>query len=331
MILIISNTTDLTSDFVVRELTKRNLKFARLNTDEFPINGKGTVSYKLDGKPSKVIKWKNRKNHLDFNSVESVLYRRPTKPRIDPRIKDDSVMKFCTDESNDFLRGIWYSMNCYWMSSPEAIRKAEHKVFQLEIAKKIGFSIPETLISNDPERIKSFFRLHPKGVIVKPLYLGFIDKGKKSEFIYTTSVHKSDLKHISKAIFAPSIYQQLIKKDFDVRVTVIGEKVFAARIDALNLPKDMPDWRFASIEELRHQKITLPSSIATKCLKLVKSLGLDFGAIDLAVDTHGNYIFFEINPNGQWAWLEVTLDFPLSKEIVNRLVEMRGHGGNNVF
>jgi glutathione synthase/RimK-type ligase-like ATP-grasp enzyme len=318
VILIITNTQDLTSDFVVREISSRSQPFVRLNTDEFPAFARGIASFGL--KESRLlVSWKNRDKILDFDKVTSVLYRRPVPPIPDEGITDPAIRQFCTDECYDFLRGLWFSLECYWMSHPEAIRMAEHKVYQLKIAQALQFSIPKTLITNDPSVIRSFFNDCEQGIIIKPLYLGFIKQAQQSKNIFTSIVSEKDLEDVESISLAPSIFQENIVKQFDIRVTVVGERVFAAKIMATSLPENIPDWRFAPIDNLSHYKYDLPDDVQSACVKLVRRLGLNFGAIDLALDNKGDFVFFEINPNGQWAWLETMLGFPISETIVDQL------------
>lgn len=319
MILIISNRLDFTADCVVREIRKRGLGFARLNTDEFPSQAYGIARFGDAKHPSRTLRWLNRDRTLDWNQVSAVLYRRPV-PLVPPDgISEPALRQFCRDESYDFLRGLWFSLRCHWMSHPEAVRMAEHKVYQLGIAESIGLPVPRTLVSNDPGAILEFFHSCRKGMIVKPLYLGFIDDPANPQAIFTSVVSENDMAEIATAAAAPSIYQEQVDKVLDVRVTVVGERLFVAGIEAPTLPPNIPDWRYLPASELRHFEYQLPSGLAQACLELVRRLGLDFGAIDLAVDTAGSIHFLEINPNGQWVWLEDLLGFPICSAIVDRL------------
>jgi glutathione synthase/RimK-type ligase-like ATP-grasp enzyme len=200
-----------------------------------------------------------------------------------------------------------------------SIRKAEHKIYQLNIAHSLNLMIPKTVVTNDPAQVRDLFYSCARGIIIKPLYLGFISHPQSPQMIFTSAVSEADLDDIDSVRCAPSIFQERVEKDFDVRVTVVGERVFSAQIKVDSLPPNIPDWRFAPLEKLKHSVYDLPRNIEKRCLELVKLLGLDFGAIDLAVDRDGNHIFFEINPNGQWAWLETVLNFPISQAIVDRL------------
>jgi glutathione synthase/RimK-type ligase-like ATP-grasp enzyme len=242
-------------------------------------------------------------------------------PGLDPGVSGEAIKRFCIDENYDFLRGLWYSLDsCHWISDPNAIRKAEHKVYQLGEAERLGFKVPRTVITNDPSEVEKFFQTCPHGMVVKPLYLGFVNQPGAPLTIFTSVVSETDLKDIGSVRFNPCIFQEKVPKRFDLRVTIVGERVFSAAIEAGSLPPNIPDWRFAPIEKLHHKKYDLPVDVEVSCFQLVKRLGLDFGAIDLAVTEDGTHFFFEINPNGQWAWLETVLDFPISEALVDRLL-----------
>ncbi|MNE53265.1 Ribosomal protein S6--L-glutamate ligase [compost metagenome] len=114
----------------------------------------------------------------------------------------------------------------------------------------------------------------------------------------------------------PCIYQELIEKEFEVRVTVVGEKVFSASIDSQSDNDTKIDWRK---KKLVFTKVELPFEIEYLCIEIVKKLNLLFGAIDLIKDKNGNYIFLEINPNGQWAWIETQTGIEISDAIINEL------------
>lgn len=315
MILIITNKEDITADYVVLELQKRNIEYVRVNTEDFPTKSFGNAVFNED--EELIFNTPNKK--IDLSRIKSVWYRRPIKPNIDSAIENDSVREFCLNEARDFLRGLWYSLDCFWLSDMEAIKKAEHKIYQLKVAKELDLNIPKTIISNDPKKVEKFYYNCDDGMIIKPLFIGFIDD-EKPKTIYTSEVTLEDLEEKNSIKYAPSIFQEKINKKFDIRVTIIGKKVFAAEIHTNNKEKII-DWRKLEIDQLNHFEHKLPKDLKNKLISLVKKLGLEFGAIDLAVTEEGEYVFFEINPNGQWAWLEEVMEWPLSKEIVDLLIK----------
>lgn len=317
--MIISNTYDPTADVVVRELNRRNTPFFRLNTDEFPRWIRGSLS--VEGSyAERILAWDNRNREVDLGNIHAVWYRRPTPPKIDYDLPS-GLSRFVQDECYDFIRGLWYSLDCFWVSHPDAIRRAEHKVYQLTVASRLGLPVPRTLISNDPERVRSFAQICANGVVAKAIYIGFIDDPPRS--IFTSVVNPVDLEDSESLRMAPVIFQEKIDKKCDIRVTVIGQQIFAAEIMASH-SKFILDWRASEIEKLEYRVHKLPGTIEAKCLSLVKELGLTFGAIDLALTDKGDYFFFEINPNGQWAWIEPKTQLPLTGTLVDLLE--RPHG-----
>jgi glutathione synthase/RimK-type ligase-like ATP-grasp enzyme len=314
VVLIVSNTFDPTADIVVRELRRRGTPFVRFNTDEYPAYIRGRVSVESGG-IRRLIAWDNRDQALDLGSVTSVWYRRPLPPVVPAKL-EPALHKFATDECLDFIRGLWYSLECQWVSHPDSIKRAEHKVYQLFMAHRLGLPIPRTLVSNDPDAIREFESTCSKGVIAKAVFMGFIDNPPRN--IFTSPITSGDLQDDDSLRVAPVIFQEKVKKECDIRVTVIGEEVFATQIKT-NLPESMPDWRASDPSSLIHSRHVLPSEIEGQCRQLLKVLGLSFGAIDLAIDLDGSYIFFEINPNGQWAWLEPLTGYPLTQSLANLL------------
>ena len=110
-------------------------------------------------------------------------------------------------------------------------------------------------------------------------------------------------------------------KQYELRVTVVGEDVFAAKILSQDLPEDKGkiDWRQGYDHGLSFSACILPDNISNKCIMLVHALGLNFGCIDLIVKPNGEYVFLECNPNGQWLWLELATGMKISYSIANFL------------
>lgn len=116
----------------------------------------------------------------------------------------------------------------------------------------------------------------------------------------------------------PSIFQEYIEKEYELRITVVGEKVFAAKVDSQKQEETKIDWRK---HKTPFQQYTLPKEISDKCVELTQKLNLSFGAIDIIKNKEGEYIFLEINPNGQWAWLDMETGLNISDEIINYLTQ----------
>ena len=207
------------------------------------------------------------------------------------------------------------------MSPPDAIWKAEFKPYQLEIATRLGLMVPATLISNVPDSIRAFFTECGKAMIAKPVRSGHIVQNGVDCAVFTTKIQESDLDDLADAALCPTIYQELDPKQYDIRVTVVGRKIFAAAIDSQSDPEASVDWRRTSNPLLPHRVIELPAQVQAQILGLMDALSLNYGALDFVLTPDGRYVFLEINPNGQWLWLDDMLSFGISREIAVWLSE----------
>lgn len=202
-----------------------------------------------------------------------------------------------------------------WVNPLDAQMRIGSKLRQLELATKVGFSIPDTLISNDPDAVQGLFALHPC-VIYKALN-GFVFSDQTG--ILTNKVTQRQVKDRSEGIRrAPGIFQNLIEKDHELRITVVGETIFPAKV---RTPKTGPgaiDWRHAHFEDI-FETCTLDEVIADQIRLFHRTAGLGFGAYDFIVDRKGAHYFLECNAAGQFLWLEFSLGLPIMDALANLL------------
>lgn len=195
-------------------------------------------------------------------------------------------------------------------------------MLQLSIAKQLGFNVPESCFTSDPAAAEEFVNKHRKA-IVKPLSDEWPKPTKEDTqpAFYARKISADESINYSGLHLAPAIFQQLIDPDFDIRVTVIGTKVFAAKIETSGFTtKVVRDWRLGHAEGKLHFKpYELSPVIAKKCVQLTRELGLNFGAIDLIRTKDGSIWFLEINPNGQWGFIEWATKQPLGKAMAELL------------
>ncbi|MCL4476568.1 MAG: ATP-dependent carboxylate-amine ligase [Nitrospirae bacterium] len=319
--MILTNREDLTADYVVLELQKRAVPFTRLNTEDFPQRLNLSLHIGTDSLVRGTLL--SSSVSLPIENIRSVWYRRPSLPSFPDVEMDPGVREFCTKESYYALEGLWASLDVFWVSDPFNIKKAENKPYQLHVASNIGFLIPRTLVSNDPDEIETFFKQCQNGLIVKPVRTGIVHINREEKIIFTNVVNPSDLESLDMARLAPSIYQEMISKRYDIRITVIGNKIFATEIHSQQFEESKVDWRRGENPDIPHRRHQLPSEIEEKCLRLNRTLGLQFSAIDLVLDSDGQYYFLEINPNGQWAWIEERTGYELTRHLVDLLCMCR--------
>jgi len=317
-ILLITTRADIASDYVVLELSRLNASFYRINTDQFPLSASSTIEINSSSSSPRWL-WQTKERTVGLDELRCIWFRRHRLPMMPPDI-ENAHAEYSLRESDWFLRGALYTQQLTWMSHPTSLQLAESKTFQLSTARSIGLRVPDTIITNSPEDVRSFFETQSRGVIAKPLRLGYFDYGQRKTCVFTNKVEWADLENDDPIRIAPVIYQELIPKSFDIRVTVVGEDIFSAAIDSQSVPSARIDWRRADTDTLRHLVHALPPNVSDLCLRLVAKLGLSFGALDFALTPDGEYVFLEINPNGQWAWIEDLLDLPISESVASWLV-----------
>ena len=158
-------------------------------------------------------------------------------------------------------------------------------------------------------------------MIYKPLRRSRLVREDGVSLIYTSPVTEAHADCFDSIAYAPCLLQRHIPKRLDVRVTVIGASVFAVAIRSQDHPEARNDWRRGSTLQLAHELHALPSPIEQLCARLVRELGLAFGAIDLVLTPDGEYVFLEINPNGQWAWIQqICPKVPLRETLADLLI-----------
>lgn len=215
----------------------------------------------------------------------------------------------------------------FWISDAYAVQRAGDKLLQLDMAHRIGFSIPETIVTSSPKEAKAFIASQ-KQAVTKPLDTGGYILNKKGYAFYTSKITTSA--DFSGLPLAPAIFQQAVDFAADIRVTVVGKKVFSAAItsESFDNPseekKHVRDWRISSEKDIQIEAHALSEKIAELCVAHVKELGLQFGAIDLVLDKKGKYWFLENNPNGQWAFVEDATKQPIGKAIAELLMQGKG-------
>ena len=301
MILIVTNKRDYTADYLISELNRQRIKFARFNTEDFP--EKTILSFKLAADSvSGYLEINSEK--INLVNITSIWYRRPTKSELSNLAFDETSNDFAVNESWECLQGLWRVLDCFWVSNPDKLYRAEFKPLQIKLAANLGFVVPTTLITNSPDNAKFFYDRHSKSIIYKPLKHSQLVRDEELGLIYTSRVTEDEVAKIDNLQLAPGIFQPYICKAFEVRVTVVGEKVFSVKLDTQDVPEALTDWRRVDASKITHTPHKLPSDIEEKSIELVKKLELAFGAIDLIYTPEGKYIFLEINPNGQWAWIQ---------------------------
>lgn len=258
---------------------------------------------------------------VDLEAVDSVWFRRPGAPKADPAITDPEIRTYIEEECEAHVSTTWDDLNVLAVPGSRAdIRDASRKTTQLARAHSIGFVLPETLITTDSEEFLDFWYRHRGQVITKPLHMpGILHKGR-SLVRMAEIASTADVAETSSLRLCPLIIQEYAAKRSEIRVTVVGEDVFAAEIHSQQSNHTKIDWRSYDSSTTRYTTHELPARTAQFCRELVHGFGLCYGAIDLVLTPDDRYVFLEVNPSGQWLWIEDATGLPITRAIADLLI-----------
>jgi hypothetical protein len=248
---------------------------------------------------------------VDLESVGAVWYRRVRPLTVHDALQDPTAKLFAWSESNEALLGVWYSLDCFWMNPPTADEVAQRKIRQLQVARGVGLSIPDTLVTNEPAFARDFVEHHGPGPVVRKAFRNIAEAPRE-----TAVVRDTELALIDSVRYAPVIFQRYVPLQFDLRVTVIEDDVFAAAIES-DADYEV-DYRLG-LGSATISPYDLPDDVATGLFRLMKRLGVSFGAIDMRVTPDGEHVFLEINPAGEYLFISERTGQPIPAAIASCL------------
>jgi glutathione synthase/RimK-type ligase-like ATP-grasp enzyme len=309
-VLIITQNYDIEADLLGIYLLKHGIDYVRLNVDDIPESVRVNYSISND---SKDLKFNIKGSSFDPSNISVTVLRYHELSGFNFGSNElDRV--FSVNQWQNVLNSLECNLNCQWINSPYSNQLSELKPIQLSAAKKAGFDIPSSLITNDPKLARDFHGLHNKNTVIKSLLHHRYDVHNKAYLIFTHVISNSDLQTLDTLVYAPCILQERIQTKYELRVTVIEDTVLAVRLDLLKSPWD--DIHNSNDNQIVKTPIDLTEDIREKCRKLVASLGLKYGALDLVIDNSGRTVFLEINPMGDWYWVEKSTGLPITNTVV---------------
>jgi len=309
-VLVLASRYDLTCDFVVSSLCSLGVSYLRLNTEDLP-------AFELHLDPARPL-LRGVSSELTFEisgeELAGIYFRQPTFLREASLSGRPPEEQFRRAQWAAFMRSLMVFDHCLWINHPARTYVAEHKGVQLQIATQLGFDVPRTIISNSARPVEWVAGTNDC-VAVKGLDTVLVREGTSETFGYSNLFRPEDV-HKYELRSAPMILQQGLRDKLDLRVTVVGDSVWCSSVTVQGQPI-IGDWRLANTEA-EFAKVDLPLTVIERCISLLRRLGLQFGAIDIAL-SQGTYYFLEINPTGEWAWLQEALGFPIADALTQLL------------
>jgi glutathione synthase/RimK-type ligase-like ATP-grasp enzyme len=253
--------------------------------------------------------------------------RQAKEPCLEGLSDKPDAWSFYRDEWLTFCKGLSLTLaqsGVFCVNPPPFNWAFEEKCCQMLLAAQVGLRIPPTLYTTRLAIAQQFYDEHDGAIIYKPFksYFKFIeppDGPLRVGKIYTNRVQAGDLVEGESFIPTPSIFQPYIPKQVELRVVIIGRAVFACAIHSQQSARANEDWRRYDFEHTLHEAYDLPPEIERKLLALMDRMGLNFGSIDLIVTPAGEYVFLEINPNGQFDWIAQFTGLPLYEHLAAML------------
>ncbi len=323
-VLIITKTDDNECiETVTRAIEARGGRTFRFDTNRFPTEARLALEYGPGGGTrGRRLVLEDEGRRFDLETAGAIWYRRVNVCGRLPKELEAQMKHACVLESKATFSGMMASLGVYQLNRPIRVRWAGNKELQLEIAREVGLEIPKTLITNDPDSVRAFAASCPGGVVAKMLSSFAILEEGLEKVVFTNRMTDADLEDLSGLDLSPMTFQEAVEKKLELRVTIVGHRIFTASIDSQALARAKVDWRregVALIDEWKEYE--LPAGIGDKLFRLMDRLGLDYGAIDFIVTPEGTHVFLEINPAGEFFWLEKTPGFPISDAIAEALLE----------
>ncbi len=317
-ILIITSVEDSHAYIVQKALEEKGVMSTLWHSSDFPAQGNETIEFTNNKQNLIISDMELEIKNLDFKTI---WLRRPSFT-INKNLLHTADQAYATYQCQSFRNSLFnvLSPNSFWVNPRDNAKRANSKIYQNKIAIETGFNTPASLYSNDSKQIREFIQNNNGTVVFKPL-LPIL--WETQEFVWTNFtelIGEKDLVEDEVLRATPAIYQEVIPKDYELRITVMGKHVFGAKIFSQETNNGKLDWR-QSYEELRIDYWDVPNNLSNQCIKFLQKLGLVFGCFDFIVTPKGEWVFLEVNQMGQFLFLEHYMEFPLLDAFTEFLIQ----------
>lgn len=309
-VLIVTQPFDVTADGVVDELHRRGVPVFRCNPGDFPCGLRLIVE--LGAVWVGELTLPDRTVRLD--EIGCAWYRRPTTFEFPDGLNTEE-RRWALAEARCAVGGLLAALP-RWLNHPCDIARSEYKPVQLQMARTVGLTVPPTLITNDAQAARRFAKEHDR-IVYKPLSSAGVSEEGRYKLVYTNRLTEHDITDTVST--TAHLFQKWVHKVHEVRLTVVDDVFFAVRINAKSEAGSV-DWR-TDYDNLRYAVVHVPHEVRDHVRDLLDLLRLRFAALDFVVTPSGEWVFLEVNPNGQFAWLQDATGVPISAAIADALTK----------
>jgi ATP-grasp ribosomal peptide maturase len=313
-VLIIAAFDDWPTDRVVVELERRGIEVFRMDTADFP--RRLTLAGRIDQRQAWTGVLTTGHRTVELSRVGAVYYRAPGAFQF-PEGMSGPEERFAAAQARAGLGGVVSALDCRWVNHPTAMARAEYKPVQLAAARACGLYIPPTLITNRPDEVRAFAAETGWSLVCKPVASPVLIENNQLQSVYTQRLRPEDLDDLQGIDTTAHLFQAWVVKDHEVRLTVVGERMFAAAIHA-GSDAAHEDWR-SDYGSLTYATAEVPGPVAAGMRRLMERLQLRYGAAEFIVGPDGQWTFLEVNPCGQWDWIQGETGLPIAEAIADDL------------
>ncbi|CAM3983954.1 ATP-grasp domain-containing protein [Pseudoalteromonas byunsanensis] len=317
MILILSQLIEPNTSEIIDILNFYNKPWFRLNGEDIPTNIH--FEYDLnDGSKIEDVSGINSINILELDKVTSVWARRRGAITPSPHLPENQ-QRFVADECLTLYKSLESLTSAQWMNNPWCDDRANNPIVQLRIAKKVGLTIPNTTITQSKTIADRFYSACNGDVITKRIMKAPISHYGFS-MVFTSPVTEEHAQEFTNLELCPTLLQSRVDRLLELRITVVGNKLFSAATEIDLQNKYKVDIRESDLQKINYFPYQLPESIQQKLLQFMTELGLVFGAIDMILTKNNEFVFIELNPIGQWGWVESATGLKITEAVAQWLM-----------
>jgi glutathione synthase/RimK-type ligase-like ATP-grasp enzyme len=258
---------------------------------------------------------------FDLSEVGAVWHRRLSVAARVPREMDAQLRAASVGESRAALLGVLAGLKAFRVDPEASIRRAEQKPLQLRVARELGLEVPRSLVTNDPAAVRDFYAECDGRLVTKMLSsFAVYDREGRESVVFTNPVGPEDLEDLSGLSLCPMTFQERVEKRLELRATVVGRRVFTASIDSQASARAAHDWRRDGARLADDWRpYQLPPGTEAPLLALMDYFGLNYGAADFILTPEGRHVFLELNPAGEFFWLDGP-ELPISNALADVLL-----------
>jgi glutathione synthase/RimK-type ligase-like ATP-grasp enzyme len=320
VILVVTNKSDAHADAVIRVFNKLERPIFRLNTEDILSRYRFRLEFNGEGWGGRLEDAHGRTLFLE--AVRTAWFRRPSTAFTGPIAElDVENGLFAHNETEAFLEVLYSLPHLRWVNDPFAAERAKVKAQQLVLANKLKMRVPRTIITADPECAREFVADLPGDVLVKSVYTADVTLGGINQGILSSRISKEIFAESSDSIrFCPTLLQEYCDKRFELRITVVGDRVTAVKIDSQSDHRTATDWRASP--KVPQCRFDLPDNVQGFCKDFLSQQGLLYGAMDFIVTPDDEYIFLENNPWGNYLWQDAIDSVDITGDMVALLTNL---------